>query len=486
MQLYAYAEAREHYHRALDSLKHLPDNASNRQKQVDISVRLVNVSLQSESPEKNLALLTEAENLASSLADGARVARVQLWIGRVHYLAGRLPEAISYFQKVLAVAPKFGDPELMALPGAVTATEVQAALTLGLTAVKFFPAGTSGGAAAIAGEIAAGYPISLCVGLTSAGHLVAAHGIGAEPHTLIVNDPWGNKNLGAYPNYSGKDAPYDWPGYNNGNQNLAQVYWSASSRMASPSVSDTLVDDLKFRGGFLLNNGAPASMAMWKDRTTGYDGHAWYVTTRGAETTDTCYAVWTPSLPRPGDYEVLAFIPAFATATRAVYVVQGGETQQRVEADQTAAPGGWLSLGTHRFTSGGAATVRLGDATGHAGQILAFDAVRWSFRGTAALQAGAPPVPGRFRVLGGYPNPFNPTTRIRFELPEASTVRAVITNPLGQRVGEVELGKRAAGTQEFAWNAGPLSSGVYYATVEAVPERGGRVRRATVSLVLAR
>ena len=119
VQLYAYAEAREHYRRALVSLKHLPDNTSNREKQVDISVRLVNVSLQSESPEKNLAILTEAEDMAASLADEARLARVHLWIGRVHYLAGRLLEAISYFQKVLAVAPKFGDPELMALPGAV-------------------------------------------------------------------------------------------------------------------------------------------------------------------------------------------------------------------------------------------------------------------------------------------------------------------------------------------------------------------------------
>jgi len=36
------------------------------------------------------------------------------------------------------------------LPGAVTATEVQAALELGLDTVKFFPAGTSGGSAAIA------------------------------------------------------------------------------------------------------------------------------------------------------------------------------------------------------------------------------------------------------------------------------------------------------------------------------------------------
>ena len=39
---------------------------------------------------------------------------------------------------------------MLALPGAVTATEIQAALELGLTTVKFFPAGTSGGAAAIA------------------------------------------------------------------------------------------------------------------------------------------------------------------------------------------------------------------------------------------------------------------------------------------------------------------------------------------------
>lgn len=38
---------------------------------------------------------------------------------------------------------------VLALPGAVTATEVQAALAEGLQAVKFFPAATSGGAAAI-------------------------------------------------------------------------------------------------------------------------------------------------------------------------------------------------------------------------------------------------------------------------------------------------------------------------------------------------
>ena len=48
-----------------------------------------------------------------------------------------------------AVVERCAEHGVPALPGAVTATEVQAALELGLDTVKFFPAGTSGGAAAI-------------------------------------------------------------------------------------------------------------------------------------------------------------------------------------------------------------------------------------------------------------------------------------------------------------------------------------------------
>jgi 2-dehydro-3-deoxyphosphogluconate aldolase/(4S)-4-hydroxy-2-oxoglutarate aldolase len=49
-----------------------------------------------------------------------------------------------------AVVERCQDHGVLALPGAVTATEVQAALELGVTTVKFFPAGTCGGAPAIA------------------------------------------------------------------------------------------------------------------------------------------------------------------------------------------------------------------------------------------------------------------------------------------------------------------------------------------------
>lgn len=48
-----------------------------------------------------------------------------------------------------AVVERCREHGVLPLPGAVTATEIQAALELGLDTVKFFPAGTSGGAPAI-------------------------------------------------------------------------------------------------------------------------------------------------------------------------------------------------------------------------------------------------------------------------------------------------------------------------------------------------
>jgi class 3 adenylate cyclase/tetratricopeptide (TPR) repeat protein len=115
----AYAEARSHYRRALECLERFEKDPPHLRQYIDITIKLVGASLQAESPEKNLARLLEAETLAQTLDDPVRLGRVQLWIGRAHYYGGKLREAIGYFQKVLAVAPMLGDPELLALPGAV-------------------------------------------------------------------------------------------------------------------------------------------------------------------------------------------------------------------------------------------------------------------------------------------------------------------------------------------------------------------------------
>jgi hypothetical protein len=69
-------------------------------------------------------------------------------------------------------------------------------------------------------EISRNDPFVVLCMLTSSGHYITCTGFVANKPTLIFNDPWGNKNVG-YPNYRGAGAQYDWPGQNNGHQNLS-------------------------------------------------------------------------------------------------------------------------------------------------------------------------------------------------------------------------------------------------------------------------
>src|SRR5262249_19579207 len=61
-------------------------------------------------------------------------------------------------------------------------------------------------------------------------------------------------------------------------------------------------------------------------------------------------------------------------------------------------------------------------------------------------------IPKTFAVSANYPNPFNPTTTIDFDLPEASKVSMAVYNVLGQRVATLIDGEVAAGYQSVTWN----------------------------------
>jgi class 3 adenylate cyclase/tetratricopeptide (TPR) repeat protein len=115
----AYPEARGHYGRALECLKHLADDSKHLRQKVEVTIHLVGASLQAEVPEKNLTMLLEAEKIAQLLNDQVEVARIQLWIGRVYYYGGKLKEAVAYFRKVLLVTPHPEDSEFASLLGAV-------------------------------------------------------------------------------------------------------------------------------------------------------------------------------------------------------------------------------------------------------------------------------------------------------------------------------------------------------------------------------
>ena len=64
--------------------------------------------------------------------------------------------------------------------------------------------------------------------------------------------------------------------------------------------------------------------------------------------------------------------------------------------------------------------------------------------------------------LSNYPNPFNPTTKIRVGIPEAAEVSLTIYNSIGQEV--TRLANKTmldAGVYDYEWNASNMPSGIY-------------------------
>jgi hypothetical protein len=64
--------------------------------------------------------------------------------------------------------------------------------------------------------------------------------------------------------------------------------------------------------------------------------------------------------------------------------------------------------------------------------------------------------------LGNYPNPFNPITTIRYELPKNIKVNISVYDILGRKVKELVNEEKEAGRYEIQFNAGNLSSGCYF------------------------
>ncbi len=66
-----------------------------------------------------------------------------------------------------------------------------------------------------------------------------------------------------------------------------------------------------------------------------------------------------------------------------------------------------------------------------------------------------------------YPNPFNPSTTIRFQLPKSSMTSLKIFNALGQAIATLVEGQREAGLHQVQWNAMDIASGVYFYRLQA-------------------
>lgn len=80
-------------------------------------------------------------------------------------------------------------------------------------------------------------------------------------------------------------------------------------------------------------------------------------------------------------------------------------------------------------------------------------------------------IPTQYALSQAYPNPFNPSTTIRYQLPHTTDVRLVVYNALGQQVQILANARVEAGYHEVSWNGKndsgmQMPSGVYLFRME--------------------
>jgi hypothetical protein len=77
------------------------------------------------------------------------------------------------------------------------------------------------------------------------------------------------------------------------------------------------------------------------------------------------------------------------------------------------------------------------------------------------------PKPAQYVLSQNFPNPFNPSTTIQYDLPQRSRVTLMVFNSLGQVVAVLHDGEQQAGSYEVRFDRGTMASGVYYCRMMA-------------------
>ena len=106
------------------------------------------------------------------------------------------------------------------------------------------------------------------------------------------------------------------------------------------------------------------------------------------------------------------------------------------------------------------------------------------FLPTATNNDGEGVLPGAFALRGNYPNPFNPSTSIQFDLPEAATVTVDVFDLLGRHVMSMPAQQYYAGPDQAAQlDASELASGTYVYRVVAEGQQQQYVSSNTMTLL---
>jgi hypothetical protein len=78
-------------------------------------------------------------------------------------------------------------------------------------------------------------------------------------------------------------------------------------------------------------------------------------------------------------------------------------------------------------------------------------------------------LPGSYSLDQNFPNPFNPATRINYQVPTPSHIVLRVVDILGREVALLVNGLEEPGNKSVQFDASKLASGMYFCRLQATP-----------------
>ena len=172
---------------------------------------------------------------------------------------------------------------------------------------------------------------------------------------------------------------------------------------------------------------------------------------------------YTIEVPQDGKYDIIPYLTTVPGFGNFRIYVNSIDVSGKVNVPGTGSWNNWTPFPVRDvFMEAGVSILRfeVGSDSDPTGWLYSMDYIQ--IQESESTNIGTDPDrPLEFGLEANYPNPFNPTTTIRYTLPEASAVTLEVFTLTGQRVAVLVNSEMSAGTHTLTFDARSLASGVY-------------------------
>jgi hypothetical protein len=196
-------------------------------------------------------------------------------------------------------------------------------------------------------------------------------------------------------------------------------------------------------------------------------------------------ARYSAKLDKAGLYRIQEIVPTTVNASvRARYLLHIDDLPvDSAFVDQNAGSGSWVTVLERAIPAGSDVRLEITDAMIPviSGKVLRADAIRfqWTGDGATGIDEEGNGLPAAVSLDHNYPNPFNHSTLLSYQLSVPLNVKLAVYDVIGREVALLVDERKPAGEYRVEFNAAGLASGVYIYRLQA----GGFVQTGTMILI---